>query len=173
MSVIPPLGSTWLISLECLGDVPGPRFLDGHTHDGTVGLAQTTDPPFTGTLWAAMRIAPSALILRCLGEAEGPGFHGFLDGRSQDRTVGLAKTTGPPFSGTRWMARVESSGDGSLTLQCLGDIPGPGFHGFLDGRTQDRTVGLAPNTEPPFTGTRWRPHFLGELVILQCLGDIP
>jgi hypothetical protein len=34
-------------------------------------------------------------------------------------------------------------------------------------------VGLAPSTEAPFTGTRWRVHMEGELVILQCLGELP
>jgi hypothetical protein len=38
-------------TLECLGDLEGPRFLDGRTHDGTVALAPNTQPPFTGTLW--------------------------------------------------------------------------------------------------------------------------
>ena len=65
-------------------------------------LSNTTDPPFTGTRWKKVGIAPGVIELMCLGEVPGPGFHGFLDGRTQDRTVGLAPTTSPPFSGTRW-----------------------------------------------------------------------
>jgi hypothetical protein len=41
-----------LWTFECLGDLPGNRFLDGRTRDGTVGLAPSTDPPFSGTRWA-------------------------------------------------------------------------------------------------------------------------
>ena len=38
-------------TLECLGSAPGPKFLDGRTGDGTVALAPSTAPPFTGTRW--------------------------------------------------------------------------------------------------------------------------
>jgi hypothetical protein len=34
-----------------LGTVEGPRFLDGRTKDGTVGLAPANLPPFSGTFW--------------------------------------------------------------------------------------------------------------------------
>jgi hypothetical protein len=34
-----------------MGNIEGPRWLDGRTGNGTVGLAKTTDPPFTGTRW--------------------------------------------------------------------------------------------------------------------------
>jgi hypothetical protein len=37
--------------LECLGNLPGNRFLDGRTQDGAVILSPHTNPPFTGTLW--------------------------------------------------------------------------------------------------------------------------
>jgi len=40
-----------IVALKCLGDIEGPRWLDGRTADGTVGLASTTEPPFTGTKW--------------------------------------------------------------------------------------------------------------------------
>jgi hypothetical protein len=69
-----------------------------------------------------------------------------------DGTVGLAPSTNPPFSGTRWRAALAPGEPTFFTLQCLGEIDGPRF---LDGRTMDGTVGLAPNTEPPFTGTVW------------------
>ena len=41
-----------IITLKCLGEAPGPRYLDGRTQDGTVGLAPHTDPPYTGTRWS-------------------------------------------------------------------------------------------------------------------------
>jgi hypothetical protein len=43
----------------------------------------------------------------------------------------------------------------------------------LDGRTGDGTVGLAPNTDGGFTGTKWRfQDFGGYIVTLECLGNI-
>lgn len=39
-----------LVNLKCLGDVDGPRFLDGRTGDGTVGLVPTADG-LSGTKW--------------------------------------------------------------------------------------------------------------------------
>jgi hypothetical protein len=40
-----------LFTLECLGDQPGNRFLDGNTQAGSVGLAPHTGPEIAGTLW--------------------------------------------------------------------------------------------------------------------------
>jgi hypothetical protein len=139
-----------LVALQCLGDLPGSRFLDGRTGDGTVGLAPTTAAPFSGTLWE-MSDRGGGVILKCLGNVEGARF---LDGRTADGTVGLAKTTDPPFTGTRW-ERVDLEPD-VIALRCLGEIEGPEHRRFLDGRTADGTVGLAPSADPPFSGTRWR-----------------
>jgi len=145
-------------TLQCLGFASDPRrFLDGHTQDATLGLAPTTDPPFTGTRWQMREVSSGVFTFQCLGDAPGPGFQGFLDGHTQDATLGLAATTDPPFTGTRWQMRQVPSE--IFTLQCLGDAPGPGFQGFLDGHTQDATLGLAATTDPPFTGTRWRANF--------------
>jgi hypothetical protein len=73
-----------------------------------------------------------------MGDIEGARF---LDGRTADRTVGLALNTMTPNSGTRWaMSEVD---DGVVTLRCLGLVEGDRF---LDGRTMDATVGLAPDT---------------------------
>ena len=50
---------------------------------------------------------------------------------------------------------------------------------FLDGRTQNGIVGLAPHTNPPFTGTRWeiaRGEARGDppdLIYFKCLGNLP
>ena len=40
-----------------------------------------------------------------------------------------------------------------VMLRCLGDIAGPPW---LDGRTLDGSVGLAPDTGPRHSGTRWQ-----------------
>jgi hypothetical protein len=41
-----------VVKLRCLGNIDGPGFLDGHTADGTVGLAPNTRPHYSGTRWA-------------------------------------------------------------------------------------------------------------------------
>jgi len=135
------------VALKCLGNIEGWRFLDGRTRNGTVGLAPTVDPPFTGTHWLVVAgPQPGQVELRCLGDAEG---RRWLDGNTAINAVGLAPSTDNPFTGTRW-AVVDNGPD--TILKCLGDLEGPRF---LDGRTMTRDVGLAPNTDPPFTGTHW------------------
>jgi hypothetical protein len=115
-------------------------------------MAPTTSGHFTGTHWEKIVVEPNVWILRCLGTFKNPK-HRFLDGRTQDGTIGLAPTTDQPFSGTRW--RAHDRGDGNFFLECLGDFKNPAFR-FLDGRTDDSgKVGLAPHTRRPFTGTRW------------------
>ncbi len=90
------LGHSDYITLECLGDKPGPRYLDGRTHNGTVGLAPHTNPPYTGTRWRVHYLKPSAdnqqywiydhIFLYC--EGTGPGDYRYLDGRTHNGTVG-------------------------------------------------------------------------------------
>ena len=40
-----------------------------------------------------------------------------------------------------------------VMLRCLGDIAGPPW---LDGRTLEGSVGLAPDLSPAYTGARWQ-----------------
>jgi len=88
--------------LKCLGDVEGPRWLDGRTGDGSVGLVPNTDPSYTGTKWEVTFDEPaSAYRFKCLGDVEGPRW---LDGRTGDGSVGLAPNTDPPYTGTKWQA---------------------------------------------------------------------
>src|SRR4051794_27688440 len=75
------------VFLESLGRVEGPRFLDGRTHNGTVGLAPNTAGGFTGTRWSLLNLDDGTFNLECLGAVEGPRF---LDGRTHNGTVGLA-----------------------------------------------------------------------------------
>jgi len=138
------------ISFECLGAVAGPRFLDGRTGNGTVGLVPDLRPAFSGTRWRVYNAGPGAFGFKCMGSVEGSRW---LDGHTQDGSVGLAPNYRPPFTGTRWQAVSDSASPSIVTLRCLGNIEGPRF---LDGRTGNGTVGLAANTAPPFSGTRWR-----------------
>jgi hypothetical protein len=102
----------------------------------------------------------------------------FLDGRTQNGTVGLAPHTNPPFTGTRWEVVRRNPGTWPPTwwLRCLGNVPGPQW---LDGRTHNGTVGLAPTRSAPYTGTRWeiaRWTAAGsppDLIYLKSLGDVP
>ena len=88
--------------MKCLGDIEGPRWLDGRTADGTVGLAPNTNRPFTGTRRQVLQVGynnPNIAVLKCLGDIEGPRW---LNGRTAGGTVGVAPTTEPPFTGTKW-----------------------------------------------------------------------
>lgn len=142
-----------LVSLKCLGSIPGPRFLDGRTGNGTVGLAPQLFGPFTGTKWKVFA-GGGEIELQCQGDVDGPRF---LDGRTADGSVGLAPTANRPFTGTHWRVhQIDNNNPNIVALECLGNIPGPRW---LDGRTQNGSVGLAPSTDPPFSGTRWEAAF--------------
>ena len=138
------------VALKCLGNVNGPRWLDGRTANGTVGLAPSLTKKYSGTKWLVVKAGEGVIALKCLGVINGPRW---LDGRTADGTVGLAPNTSKPFTGTRWqIVQVDPNNPNIVTLKCLGDINGPRW---LDGRTGNGTVGLAPRTDPPFTGTKW------------------
>jgi hypothetical protein len=142
-----------IVHLVCQGNLPGNRFLNGRTTDGTIDLAPSADPPYTGALWQVQGVAgsPGAVHLRCLGDIDGPRF---LDGRTADGSVGLAPTAAPPYTGTSWSVQApEPAYPEQVTLQCLGAVV-TNFK-FLDGRTATNSVGLAPDTAGGYTGTRW------------------
>jgi hypothetical protein len=144
-----------VVAFECLGDihVAEHRFLDAITDQGVVKLSPSFDPPFTGARWQCMSQGgePGSFALVSAGAV-----HGFryLDGRTQDGFVHTVGDTLAPFSGTRW--HIQELSPGVVTILSRGDFDNP-QHKFLDGRTQvgDGSVGLAPNTNPPFSGTKW------------------
>jgi hypothetical protein len=138
-----------VVHLECQGNIPGPRFLDGMTHNGGVRLAAGTNQGETGTFWHCMAAGNAGeFFMASAGAVFGPRY---LDGNTITSGVALAGDTLPPFSGTKW--RIVEVSPGIVTIECLGSIPG---NRFLDGVTGNGTVILSPNTNPPFTGTRWR-----------------
>ena len=59
-----------------------------------------------------------------------------------------------------------------VTLQCLGDLHNPA-HLYLNGRTDDGSVGLAPNNT--FSGTFWNflPNQRQGWALFSCRGDNP
>jgi hypothetical protein len=141
-----PVSFNQIYSLRSLGDRNGPRYLDGHTHDGTVALVANLVKPYYGTKWQLVSAGNGAVAFRCKGNLPGPMW---LDGRTHDGSVGLAPATTGGFTGTRWQL-IEVAG--GYTLKCLGKVDGPRW---LDGRTHNGSVGLAKSTDPPFTGTKW------------------
>jgi hypothetical protein len=179
MSLLPPLGETWLITLECQGSIPGNRFLDGKTLSGDLQLVSNAGP--SGTRWAITAIAPAVYFLRCLGTLEAPtppppdpsDIHlprptrRILDGRTQDHSVALVQDHAYLLSGSRW--EVVEVAPEIVTLRCLGHIEGEGRR-FLDGDTVRGSVQLAPSPGGVFTGARWRVHVLGIVVTLECMG---
>jgi hypothetical protein len=133
--------------LKCLGNIKGPRYLDGRTANGTVALVEKLVKPYSGTKWQLVNAGNGAVAFRCRGDVPGPRY---LDGRTADGSVGLAPDATGQFTGARWQIIPV---DGGFTLKCLGNVEGPRW---LDGRTGNGSVGLAKTTEPPFTGTRWQ-----------------
>ena len=67
-----------------------------------MGLVPNTNRPLTGTRWQVIEVGynnPNIVVRKCLSDVEGPRW---LDGRTADGTVGVAATTEPPFTGTKW-----------------------------------------------------------------------
>ena len=89
----------WVIVIRCLGNIDGPRWLDGHTADGTVGLAPNLSPYYTGARWQVADAGEGAVALRCFGNIEGPRL---LNGHTADGTVGLAPHLNSYYTGARW-----------------------------------------------------------------------
>jgi hypothetical protein len=54
-----------------------------------------------------------------------------------------------------WHAREIEGHPGRFTLENVTLLGAGVANRFLDGRTATGDVGLAPNTDPPFTGTVW------------------
>lgn len=146
-----PLRNGEVITLRTLGHIDGPRWLDGRTGDGTVGLAWGTYWPYTGTQWRVYDFGGGVYAFETLGHIAGPRW---LDGRTGDGSVGLAPGLYWPYTGTFW--RVREVYWNVFEFECLGHIQGPRW---LDGRTGDGTVGLSyyPYSQDPYyTGSWWQ-----------------
>lgn len=140
------------VSFRCLGTIAGPaRYLDGRTTNGTVGLAPALTKEFSGTKWHVFSAGPGKVRLKCMGVLAG---NRWLNGVTANQSVNLAPSVNQPFTGTAWeVVQLDGNNPDIVSLKCLGSTEGPRW---LDGRTANGTVGLAPKTDPPFTGTRWQ-----------------
>jgi hypothetical protein len=153
-----------IVSLECQGTIPRPdghlfRFLDGLTETGRLQLSGTTAGVFTGTHWQCSENPDGTFTFACAGAIQGARY---LDGHTQDGTVGLAgDTLVPPFSGTKW--RVQEVEPNIVTLECLGDFHNLSFR-FLDGRTIESKVGLVGTSTLPTPGPNGGPVCWQRLV---------
>lgn len=145
------------VSLYCVGDPehPGNHVLNGDTVSGGLTLEAGTAEPCSGTRWYVVDAGAGNIALQCLGDLAG---NRYLNGRTNpgDPAVGQVDLAAGMngFTGTRW--QVADDGRGGVTLQCMGADQNPNFE-FLDGRTTDGSVGLAPSTDGVFTGTHWTP----------------
>jgi hypothetical protein len=144
------------VSLYCVGDpqhTSPNHMLNGNTVSGGVTLEAGTAEPLSGTRWYVVDAGAGLVALQCLGDLAG---NRYLNGRTNPNdlhvgSVDLAPSTSG-FTGTRW--QVADDGSGGVTLQCMGADQNPKYE-FLDGRTADGSVGLAPSTDGVFTGTHW------------------
>ena len=120
-----------------------------------------------------VQAAESIVALKCLSDIKE---NRWLDGRTRDGTVGLVPELNKNVPGTKWSMQrmLDSKGiSQGVAFKCMRPIEGPRW---LDGRTKDGSVGLAPGTGGQFTGTRWVINPLDEgnhsIVGLKCLGTI-
>lgn len=127
-----------------------PRWLDGRTGDGTVGLAGSTGGDYTGTKWKVHVVGNGddrIIRLETLGKVDGLRW---LEVKT-DGTVGLADSTGDRI--TQWKVHIVGNGDDRIIhLEALGATDS---RIWLEANT-DETVGLANSREGNLTGTQWR-----------------
>ncbi|MEH2402308.1 hypothetical protein [Nostoc sp.] len=65
---------------------------------------------------------------------------------------------------------VQAIEEGTYIIRSQGTTPGPNY---LDGRTGNGTVGLAPNFRGVFTGARWQIVNKGSYYTIRSCGTIP
>jgi hypothetical protein len=158
----PRLNGDAFVFIKCLGSVDGPRWLDGRTQSGSVGLASDISGGSTGTLWRCRRLpgdfnaGRQVITLQCQGTVEG---NRWLDAYTVNGSAFLSPqnvSVDPRLSGTRWevMHNIDNDAQNSTGLKCLGEARGDQY---LDGNTLDGTVRLQNDIGRGFSGARW--HF--------------
>ena len=137
----------WVVVIRCLGNIEGPRWLDGRTADGTVGLAPDTHPPYTGARWQVVDAGGGAVALCCLGNIEGPRW---LDGRTANGTVGLAPNLNLPYTGARWQV-ADGGAPSPSVVSATSRVPA----GSMAAPRTERSV-WPQILNLPYTGARWQ-----------------
>ncbi|MEP0872809.1 CHAT domain-containing protein [Trichocoleus desertorum AS-A10] len=143
-----------VISLECLGHLPGSKILDGRAGNVPVALTALIDGQSTGTKWKVHVINDGVIALENQGKIPGSTW---LNGLTYAKAVNLAPNTKHPHTGTKWKIHIIS--DGVIALENQGHVPGSTW---LDGETGEGKVKLVSYPNPGFTGTRWRVALLKE-----------
>ena len=168
-SPVPPFRDRDHISLECASNEPGFKFLDGRTQDSTVALAPHTNSPFTGTRWEAVKVLGKENTFWFFCRANWPRPAGapyyepgnrWLDGRTQEGSVGLAPSRSAPYTGTKWEVIPWGVRDGveTVAIKCLGTLSGSGR--FLIGRVHNGTVGLTRYGSDSWPAALWKVRIL-------------
>jgi hypothetical protein len=163
-----PFADGTVVTIQSLGNVPGPNWLNGHTTGGTTNL-ETTTAGLSGTSWRLHALGNSVYTIECQGNLPGTRW---LTGNA-----GGAVTLAP--SDIAWTSRwiIAPDGAGAFTLQSAAPLPAA----FLDGRTGSGTTGLAPQTTGIFTGAHWQivpqnvavpPISHGDVLYLYNLGAL-
>jgi hypothetical protein len=140
-----PFAEGTVVTIESLGNVAGPRWLDGNTIAGTTALQQTANG-FSGARFRLHALGASLYSVECLGDVPGP--------RWLTANASGAVTLAP--ADVAWASRwtIAPDGAGAFTVQSAAPMARP----FLDGHTGDGTTGLAPATTGGFTGAHWQLH---------------
>jgi hypothetical protein len=125
-------------TIACAGSIPGPRYLNGNTFDGTVNLVGDMLDPYSGTQWVIQDAVGNGVFdqvfLYCAGSFSSPSYI-YLQGQPFNNTVGMAPNTGPRHAGTHWATKLVALPTLSVTTRreltaSLLDITGTNFNGF-------------------------------------------
>lgn len=133
------------LHFECLGNVPGLKYLSSETGPSKIRLTNGDDAKVT--TWRAANLGNDHFGFQQVYDGSG-----WLDGNTVDGSVSLAPHTNSPYTGTHWRVH-HVDGDGRVRLECLGNVPGPRW---LDGNTINGSIKLVATTGPEHSGTTWR-----------------
>jgi len=138
----------------------------GNLVDGfnIVSPAQAQIPP---SLYVKKLPIGSQFILQCAPtDNNGP----FLNGITTNCGVNMVDSATYPNTGTRWMVVDQTDTLGYYIFECRGHIQTSCK--YLDGRTADDSVGLAPAYSEEYPGTAWQVYTDGLYEYFNCLEAI-
>jgi hypothetical protein len=145
------------VTLRCLGNVDGPRFLRGLVRGNHGVRLVTLLGHGNDTEWGRSRQGNKGQFwtLDCRGRAPDGVTPTtlYLFGLRGGKVI--IDTLSPGDEPELWHARPTPGLPPAVTLENIALRDAGVDARFLDGRTKTGEVGLAPNTGPAFTGTRW------------------